>query len=292
MGSYWSDEEIDLLKSFRGKKTLSEASDILHRSKQSIKRKAEREGIKLKSEVNVWSKREEELLIEYVNLGVSYKDIARKLYRSIESVKHKAYTLDIQEHVKEDARTSWSIEEEEYLEKYYDKYPIEHIAKKFGRTVASVKDKAYSMCLVHYNETISFKELSRCFETDISVIKRWKRKFNMPCREMKCGTAIHYLVKPDEFWKWAEGNKDIIPWERYTDLSILPQPDYVRELTREARRVKKNHRAPIPKHMVQSIGRAYYEKSVSIKDLCDEYGRTKDSIKHILRKYNKLLDFK
>lgn len=287
----WSSSEIELLRSFEGKKTAEEIGRILNRSVDSVKRKSQRLGIRLKSKVNSWNKEEEKNLIEYMSKGMQYKDIAKAMGRSIESVKHKAYALEVSESRATEPK-KWSKDEEDYLIRFYNKRGIDFIANKFKRSISSVKYKAYRLGLYQYDEYISLKELSRCFNSDVSVVNRWKNKFKMPCKVLKRGKGICYKVDIEDFWKWAENNKDIIPWNKYESMSLLPQPDFVKDEMKKGSNSPKNHGKPVSVEVVRSIGYKFYKLNRSYDDICKEYGRSYNSVRHILRKYDKLLDIK
>lgn len=70
-------------------------------------------------------------------------------------------------------RREWTEWEMQYLEKKYLKQPISVTAKRLGRSVESVKQKASRMGLNRYMDILSAKPLARCFGVDISVVIRW-----------------------------------------------------------------------------------------------------------------------
>ncbi len=275
----WRDEEIEYLKSSSNRKTLKDVSEHLRRSKSSVRHKAERLGITLASEVDMWSDSEVEWIKENFD-DSTYKDMARKLKRPVESVKHKSYSLGLSKGSKKSRK--WSEWEENYLQKFYSTKGVDCIAKRLDRTEASVKKKASSLGISILDESISFKELSRTFKVDFSVIHRWKDKFGMPYKSVKRGKSTYYIVDIKEFWKWVENNKDVIPWKNYEKFSLPPQPEFVCDGVNKSCNIIDNHRKPISKILRKRIN-TEYAKGKSIKELAECYGRTEYSIKHIIR---------
>lgn len=70
-------------------------------------------------------------------------------------------------------RREWTEWEEKYMERKYLRQPVKVTAERLNRTVVSVKRKAAKMHLNHNIDCLSAKEVSRCFNCDISVILRW-----------------------------------------------------------------------------------------------------------------------
>ena len=129
---------------------------------------------------------------------------------------------------------TWREPELAYLFRYYETTPVSTIAAKLDRSERAVKKKAQQLGLSTNNgEYLSLKALSRIFGKDIRVLKRWKDKFGMPCRRIVRGKMPFYYVKPEKFWSWAEKHQDLIPWENYTLMTILPEPEWVRKTKSE-----------------------------------------------------------
>ena len=172
----------------------------------------------------------------------------------------------------------WTEKEVAYLEKYYEKVGTEFIAKKLGRSKISVRKKAGK---IGYNayicEKLYVRTIARCFHSDPSVIYRWIDKFGLPFTKVKRGEMICKLIDVDKFWKWAEVNKELIPWSKYEEHSILPEPLWVKNIVQK--KPVKNR----TKISCIEIQRVIYlkEKGYSYQQIAEDIGRTIYSVKHI-----------
>ena len=229
-----------------------------------------------------WTDEEIEYL-GYVAGKQSYKTIAKILNRSEESVKHKVYTLDLQEKISFD-RKAWTDEEIEYLRKSYRKKSVRYIADKLHRTESSVKHAADRYGIIDANpDGISLNTIAKAFDSDLSMIKRWVNKYNMPVSKKKIGKGIYYYTNGEDFWKWAVKHKDIVPIKRYKKLSILPEPDDVFKIEDWVDKPY-NHRKPVTKTEIDFII-TLKKNGMTRKDIAKRIGRTEMALKHILRKY-------
>ena len=99
---------------------------------------------------------------------------------------------------------------------------------------------------------------------------------------MQRGQATCRLIDPKTFWKWAFEHQDLIPWAKYERLSILPEPEWVKEAIKGCE--KKNDRKRISSHEISTV--VYYHKNgYTYKEIASILHRTEDSVKHIWRKY-------
>lgn len=178
-------------------------------------------------------------------------------------------------------RREWTENEINYMEKRYVSQPVEQTAKALNRSVYSVKRKASRLRLIHYaNENLSAKTISRCFNSDVSVVIRWINKFELPAKSMSVGGQTKYSIDAEQFWKWAEKNKEIINWSKYEDKSLLPEPDWVKESKRNYANPK--HRTRITEQDRTQV-KMLLKKGYTYPMIAKEMGRTYDAISHIGR---------
>lgn len=227
-----------------------------------------------------WTDEEVEYL-GYVVGKQSYQTIAKILNRSVSSVKHKVYKLDLQEKQTGD-RKEWTEEEIEYLRKHYRKKSAKLIAKKLHRTIESVKHAAerygtYDASL----DGLSLRTVAEAFDCDLCVVKRWVNKYDMPVDKRKIGKGIYYNVYGEKFWEWALEHKDIIPIKKYKKTYILPEPDEIYN-TDGWNDKPINHRRPLSKTDINFIV-ALKKSGMSIEDIAKRVDRTVYAVEHILR---------
>lgn len=228
----------------------------------------------------LWNKDEEDFLRQ--NYGTkTIKEMASTLNRSADSVGHKIIAMGIATPKKSPAK-KWTDKEVQYLESHYEKRGAIPIAKKLNRSVLSVRKKAEKLGLSVTGDMLSVGTLSRmCFSTEPSVVERWIDKFELPYTTANKGYVVSKMIDPEDFWIWAETHKEIIPWHKYAEYSILPEPEWLMDVLKNSGQNRK-HRTAV----------AYHEKAAVVfgrkhgktwGELAKELNRTEDSIKHIWR---------
>ena len=281
MQQIWTKKEEELLLELRTKYTVKETAAILHRSKASVKRKADRLNIKfIEDGRRKWAKEEEYFISEHYNV-MSVKEIARTLRRSHDSVQRKAQTMGLTKRA-EDGRKAWTKEEELYMHRRYMYQPLEKTASVLKRTPASVKRKAAALGLSTYGgELINAKMLGECFGLSVSVIIRWVNKFGLPAKQVVYPHQTRYLIDMEDFWPWAEKNKEKINWSGYIRDSVPPEPQWVADAIKNDS--TNRHGRPITT-IEKSRIRDLMRQGLSYREISNITGRSRDSVKHIGRK--------
>lgn len=129
----------------------------------------------------------------------------------------------------------WSQEELEYLDNNWGTKSIPTIAKGLGRSINAVTLKrqrlGYKKLLDSCIEiTISqlFKELGIAGGYSWQIAKLKKKGLNIRHKRIiKNKVAV---VNIEDFWKWAEKNKEVINWSRLEPHSLGPEPEWVKSL--------------------------------------------------------------
>lgn len=230
-----------------------------------------------------WTDEEIEYL-EYVAGKQSYETIAKILKRSTESVKHKAYRLNLQEKITYDRR-EWSQEDINFLKKNYRKKSVKYISKKLNRSIASVKHKAerYGLCDT-YVDALSINLIAKAFDCDLCVIKRWINKFDLLVKKRRIGKCTYYQIYGEDFWDWAVEHKEIVPIQKYKSMSILPEPDCINNI--EEWGSKYRYKIPLTTKDINYIT-WLRGNGMSIREIANRVNRTESSVKHILGDYYK-----
>ena len=179
-------------------------------------------------------------------------------------------------------RREWTTDEEDYLERWYDKKGVPFIAKKLNRTKDSIKRKAQNMGLNAYaGEKLYVRSIAKCFNCDSRVINRWISNYGLPYSKVIRGQATCQLIEQKEFWIWAKENENLIPWNKYNQGTILPEPEWVKEKIRSYS--YKNNRTPISDYDILNVA-SLKRRGYSFSQIAKEIGRTEESVKHIWKK--------
>lgn len=230
-----------------------------------------------------WSKKEVRYLKK--NLGIlSLEEIANHLNRSKKSVSGKIYRDRINYKIHKNNYKSWTEKEEEYLYKYYSKKDISEIARILGRTEASISKKAELLGLSSTDFYLSNNILSYAFSVSPRRIKKWENEYGLPVLRIKRKNTIYYGIDSEDFWKWADKHRDLIPWERY-DESLPLEPKFaVIEKQRARKRIEESNKPNIDEYTERKIFREYIVHKVKAKKLAEEYGISESKVRYIIRK--------
>lgn len=183
-------------------------------------------------------------------------------------------------------RREWTKQEEDFLEKWYNKKGVSYFANKLNRTEDSIKRKAQKMGLNAYIcDRLYVKTIAKCFNCDSVVINRWILKYGLPFSIVTRGQLTCKLIEQEKFWKWAEEHANLIPWHKYERGTILPEPNWIKEHIREY--AYKNNRKRISENDKLSVI-FLRRKGYTFKQISKETSRTLDSVKHIWRAYEKV----
>ena len=126
----------------------------------------------------------------------------------------------------------WTKKEIDYLRKQYKHQTSHQIAVKIGRTENAILKKAERLGLSLYRENCEFLSgltLCNCFGIDMRVFRRWYLILKMPAIKKIRGKSCMYLIETEKFWCWAKQHQELIPWDKYEEYSLLPEPQWVKD---------------------------------------------------------------
>lgn len=128
---------------------------------------------------------------------------------------------------------TWTIEDKEYLQDKWGTVSAKSIAKRLGRSVDSVKQKAYKIGLgdARFNyDGISINQLAKAMNRCPHVLYRWIELHALPAKQkVFMSEARVWVIRYSDFWKWAEQHKTFINLAKMEANTLGPEPDWVRE---------------------------------------------------------------
>ncbi|MCK1996815.1 hypothetical protein MPH47_06165 [Psychrobacillus psychrodurans] len=184
----------------------------------------------------------------------------------------------------------WTLEELDYLEDSWGKYSIKSMAKKLGRSIEGVKQKAIKIGLddarTHY-DGITISQLSQAIGIHYSIVMNWVIKYDFPMKTKVF--AIEHKVKVvtyKDFWKWAEPNKEMIDFSRFDKGTLGEEPVWA-ETKRNADKMRKvyipkSHNTPWSKAEIGRLKSMVANGSYSYPDISLHLKRTEGAIKRKL----------
>lgn len=121
--------------------------------------------------------------------------------------------------------------------------------------------------MLHF-DGITVNQLATVLNTSYSILKNWITLYEFPAKQKVFVTELKVLVvRYEDFWKWAEQNKQMLDFSRLEPNLLGPEPDWVEE-KRKADHIKKMKIKTTPwtkdddanlKHMLNAFRYTYTE---------------------------------
>lgn len=187
----------------------------------------------------------------------------------------------------------WSNEEIEFLEDNWGYKSIPVIAKSLNRTISAVKAKAVKLGLGDHLDSgkyITFNQLIKELGYKDSytwVLERYTR-YGCPIKTKKKLKHAYKVINIDEFWKWAEENKDIVKFNKLEENSLGKEPAWVKEkriLDKSNLKIVNNNRLWTKEEDNLLIAKVKSYR-YTWADLAKEFNRTEPAIRKRLQRLN------
>lgn len=183
----------------------------------------------------------------------------------------------------------WGDDEIRYLEDNWSSKSITAIAKNLNRSVNGVKSKAYKIGLtrhIHQQEFITLLQLvdGLGLRSSYSWMCDKFNRYKLPI-VMKASIKKKYKsVYLDDFWKWAEKNKNILNFAKFEKGNLGAEPDWVAEKRSADKKnpSKVSHNKPWTKYDDNLLIEKTKSCKYTYKDLAREFNRTESAIKRRL----------
>lgn len=138
----------------------------------------------------------------------------------------------------------WTEEEVHYLQEKWGTSSIKNISRRLNRSISAVRLKAFRIGLndakLHF-DGITLNQLAMALNKSYSILKNWIKQYDLPVKRKIFAIENEILViSYDDFWNWAEQNKQMIDFSRLERLSLGPEPNWVDE-KRRADQIRKLH---------------------------------------------------
>lgn len=211
----------------------------------------------------------------------TYKELADRLGRSVDSVKHKVYSLGIKDKAPRTFKP-WSDKEINYLVENYNKKSTADIAKRLGRSINSIQQASRRHGADGRKaDGYTMGEIASAFQSTKELPMRWYEKYKAPFKKMQVGKGVYYNIIGEDFWKWAEKHKGIVPIKKYIPLTILPEPKNFSKEGWKAEPVRSRKKFTHTELMRIEV---LWKSGYTAKRIASEVGRSVYSIKHVLQK--------
>lgn len=184
---------------------------------------------------------------------------------------------------------TWNEEELELLEDKWGTSSIPQIAKVLGRTVNSIKCKAYRIGLerfINSGEYVTFHIFVKAigYNGGYKYLEKRLLKLGFPIKHKKSVKMNYKVVYLKDFWKWAYRHKHDISFAKFEKGSLGEEPTWVFEkrkadLTNPS---KVNHSRKWTKEQDNLLIEKTKSCKYTYKDLARDFNRTEAAIKRRL----------
>ena len=129
---------------------------------------------------------------------------------------------------------NWTKQEEEYLIEKWGTISVKTIAKKLGRSENAIlirKTRLGLGAFLESGEYVTWNQLHLAIglgAADGYRMISWVKNRDFPVRTKKVRENYYKVVYLEEWWKWAEKNRDILDFSKFEEGVLGYEPDWVK----------------------------------------------------------------
>jgi hypothetical protein len=132
---------------------------------------------------------------------------------------------------------NWTKEECDYLIDKWGTSSLGTISKNLGRTEIAILNKVQRMgagSFLESGEYITWNQLLIALGTDSGSYKNtsWISNRKFPVKYKKVKNNSFKVVCLDDWWKWAEKNRDLLDFSKFQENSLGKEPEWAKEKRR------------------------------------------------------------
>lgn len=179
----------------------------------------------------------------------------------------------------------WTEEEVRYLEDRWGSVSIKGIAKGLNRSIYAVKSKATRLGLgdprMHY-DGITVHQLILVLGVSYSTIRLWIQKYRFPVKQKLFAEKEKvYVITYEDFWEWAEKNKQFIGFSKIERNILGPEPEWV-EAKRRADQISCRKMKPWTKEDDEQLINMVRSYQYTYPEIAKSLNRTEGAVKRRL----------
>ena len=127
----------------------------------------------------------------------------------------------------------WTKAEDEYLKENWGTFSVKTLAKNLERSENAVlirKTRLGLGAFLDSGEYITFNQLKLALGIDNGGYKNisWVKKRNFPIHTKRVKNNSFQIVYLDEWWEWAEKNKDLLDFSKFEENMLGEEPAWVK----------------------------------------------------------------
>lgn len=229
--------------------------------------------------MNVWSKEQDELLVQMNTKGLSLKTMAKRLERTENAVRLRAKHIGLKLNIK---GRRWTPEEEKMFAENWRDETInnESLVRKHNRTWHALQEKAVSMKLgprQHNSLFLTIQDVCAEMQVSSDRVYRWIQ-YGLPTHKGE-SKRRKYLIDANELLDFLEQHQSWFLATNVSECLFCEEPQWLKD----KRAYDKKHDRS--KHQIEwtndedaELQRMYY-KNVSIPDLAQYFHRSESAVR-------------
>lgn len=127
----------------------------------------------------------------------------------------------------------YAAEELKTLREWVGNYPLGSIAKKLNRSTTSIEVKLTRLGLSNTKSEsglLTAGELAKIISVDRNTVMGWILRHGLKSKKKVTRyKKVFTFIKIEDFWSWAEGNKEKVDFKKIPVNSLPPEPQWVDE---------------------------------------------------------------
>lgn len=135
---------------------------------------------------------------------------------------------------------TWTKEEIDYLLDRWGEVSVKGIADRLGRSISAVRQKGYRIGLgkpTDHMDGVLVHQFAKETGISYSTIMWWIKNKKFPAKQKTLVEEEKYwYVNIDDFWKWAEKNKELINFAEFEEYILGAEPEWVKEMRKRDRK--------------------------------------------------------
>ena len=179
----------------------------------------------------------------------------------------------------------WTQEEKRYLEENWGTLSIGTIAKNLGRSkngIEVMKNRLGLGAFLDSGDYVTWKQLLDAIGMGGGYGYKkisWIQNRDFPIHSKRVGSNSFKVVYLEEFWEWAEKNRDLLDFSKFEENTLGMEPEWVKTKRRhDVERNRKYITTPWTAAEDQRLIRLLNRQKYSYKELSRELRRTNGAI--------------
>lgn len=134
---------------------------------------------------------------------------------------------------------NWTKEEKQYLEDNWGMLSKQTLAKNLNRSLNAIevmKNRLGLGAFLDSGDYVTWNQLQIVLGLGKSgsgyKMISWVKNRNFPIRTKRVGNNSFKIVNIDDFWKWAEQNRDLLDFSKFEENAMGVEPNWAKEKRR------------------------------------------------------------